>query len=197
MCICNGGGYLDIKSSINRSLDELLEDSDELILSHWDNQLGGEQEGLWVGHDEYPNIPQGELMQWYILARPRHPMLREVIIRVLMSLDGYNPIHEGGGQGVGLWGTLRTTGPIIYTHTLYDLMPQHQSRFRLLNLNRDWGFVYSIFSKPGESAHKKVLKTDYRKTYAPIVAHPKWWVQKITEAYLKLLQLYARKRELE
>lgn len=185
-----GGVYLDIKSTLTEPLENHLRSDDELVLSYWDNLPCGQQEGLWINHKEYPNIPRGELMQWIIISKPRHPMIREVIIQVLKNLDCYCPFTEIGGEGEGLWGTLRTTGPIAYTHSLVHSMPLYAGHFRIVNLYRDWGVLYSIYSEPGEFGHKKILRTDYRLSYNPIVAHPVKWVQWLATSFLKMLQGY-------
>lgn len=187
-----GGVYLDIKSTITRPIEETLSPLDSLYLSYWDNLEGGEQEGLWVNHKEYPDNPRGEIMQWCIVAPPYHPMIREVIIQVLWNLDHYCPFTSSGGQGEGLWGTFRTTGPIVYTHTL---LRETIGPVRFVNMYRDCGFVYSIYSKPGEFAHKRILKSDYRKSKYPIITHRLWWVQTSTLLFLRLLKLYASIRE--
>ena len=107
-----GGVYLDIKSSMERPLDEILLPSDRNIIYHWNNDV----EGCYKGFGYYPDLPRdrfpyGEFHQGFVISSPGHPILRAVILDVLKRLDNYNPFTTG----VGLWGVLRTTGPIAYS----------------------------------------------------------------------------------
>jgi inositol phosphorylceramide mannosyltransferase catalytic subunit len=102
-----GGVYLDIKSTIDRPLDELLKPDDEYILSHWRNGKNEPYEDWGV----HPSCgPRGEFQQWHIIAAPKHPFLRAVIRRVAANIDRYLPGGWTGKQGV-----LFLTGPIPYT----------------------------------------------------------------------------------
>ena len=107
-----GGVYLDVKSSMERPLDQILLPSDRNIIYHWNNDI----EGPYKGFGYYPDLPRerfphGEFHQGFVISSPGHPILRAVILDVLKCLDNYNPFTTG----VGLWGVLRTTGPIAYS----------------------------------------------------------------------------------
>ena len=46
-----GGVYLDIKSSLDKPLKDVLRAEDQFILTHWDNRPGEQYEGIGI----YPN----------------------------------------------------------------------------------------------------------------------------------------------
>lgn len=53
-----GGVYLDIKSSMERPLDELLLPSDRNIIYHWNNDV----EGCYKGFGYYPDLPRDRFL---------------------------------------------------------------------------------------------------------------------------------------
>ncbi|RKW46122.1 MAG: glycosyltransferase, partial [Porphyromonas sp.] len=65
-----GGVYLDIKSTNDLPLDDVLLPDEQYILAHWDNLEGG----MYVDHGRHPGLekvsPQGEYQQWFIVAAP-------------------------------------------------------------------------------------------------------------------------------
>ena len=185
-----GGLYLDIKSSVTKPLSETIREDDTYLLSYWNNLPGGGHEGY--GH--YSLLPdyieRGEIIQWYLVASPGHPLLREVIKTMLWRMDRYNPYIDG----VGWTGTVSTTGPVMYTKTIYDALQALPDAFpvRWLDIIGEAGFCYSIFDKvqgqtPQSPNHTAVLPADYRKNIRPLLAHRSPIIQKINEAYLFLL----------
>lgn len=152
-----GGVYLDLKSSLLRPLDEVLHPDDRYILSHWDNLPGQRYEvyGRFKELDSY--LPRGEYQQWYIIAAQGHPFLRAVILRVLYNIDHYHPWTKG----VGLWGTVKTTGPLAYTQAIYETI-QHMPDvpYRFLESALDLGIEYSIFDRGSElRGHRNAIPT--------------------------------------
>ena len=69
--------YLDIKSSIKTSFDEVIKPNDEFILTHWS--------GKRPPHYKLLKNKKGEFVNWFIACRPRHPFLKEVIKNVLLK----------------------------------------------------------------------------------------------------------------
>lgn len=130
-----GGLYLDIKSSANRPLNQLV-DGRQYILSHWDNGPEGTHK-KWGLH--FPDFPRGEFQQWFIASVPGHPFLKSVIDRVLTNIENYDPIRDGVGQK----GVINMTGPIAYTQAIRPIM--HQHRHHLAKNNHEIGLVYNIF----------------------------------------------------
>ena len=164
-----GGVYLDIKSSLDRPLREVLRDDDQFLLTHWDNRPGEQYEGMGI-IPELSFLPRGEYIQWCIISVSGHPLLRAVILRMLQNIDEYSPFV----QGAGLWGVLRVTGPIMYTRVVESLRPQlvEGRDYRLLDRPQEVGLRYSIYDNMGIYGHKKALGTNYNKHYTPIIMTP-------------------------
>lgn len=188
-----GGLYLDIKSSINKPLSDVFEESDSFVLSYWDNLPGQPHEG--VGH--YPSLPdyieRGEIIQWYIAASAGHPLLKKIIATMLFNIDHYNPYTSG----VGWTGTVATTGPVMYTKIIFDELnrsiPGHY-RVRWTDIIGDGGFQYSIMESQNQSVknvstplHTSLLTTDYRKACVPLIQNRSKIIQAINVVYLPML----------
>jgi hypothetical protein len=154
-----GGVYLDIKSTLNRPLDEVLRADDRFILSSWNNGKDEAFEG-WGLHAEVRHIPGGEFQQWHIIAAPRHPFLKAVIERVLTNIGKYNP----GLHGTGRPGVLRLTGPVAYTLAIAPLLSTYPHR--MVDSAKDLGLQYSIYD---QLAHKTIFKSHYTKLDESIV----------------------------
>lgn len=161
-----GGVYLDIKSSITRPLDEVLLPNEQFILTHWDNRKGEQYQGVGM-YDQVNFLPRGEYVQWCIIAVAGHPLLRAVILQMLRNIDEYNPFRDGSG----LWGVLKTTGPILYTRVVETMRHKliEGKDYRLLDSPKDISLRYSIFDGCGIYGHKKALKANYNKAYTPII----------------------------
>lgn len=160
-----GGVYLDIKSSFTQPLDEVLSDSDLYILSPWDNLPGQEYEGFGM-LPELTFLPRGEYIQWAIICAPGHPFLRAVLIQVFKNIDHYEPFS----CGVGLYGVIKTTGPVAYSHAIEPVRQQlDKGKYRLLNWPGEVGLQYSIYHQQGAYAHKKALKANYNIKHIPVI----------------------------
>ena len=148
-----GGIYLDIKSTILKPLDETLLPSDRFILYHWDN----EGDGPYKGYGFYPDLPRsrfpyGEFPQTFIISSPGHPILRAVILDVLSNLDSYSPFRTD----VGLWGVLRTTGPIAYSLAVERVTRELPARlYRHVRCIEDLGMRVSIYGTA--TGHRKAV----------------------------------------
>lgn len=164
-----GGVYIDIKTSLDKPLGEVLRPEDKFILTHWDNLPGGQYEGVGI-FGEVSFLPRGEYIQWCVASVAGHPLLRAVILRMLRNIDEYNPFRHGAG----LWGVLRTTGPVMYTQTIEALRPSliEGVDYRLLTKPQDIGLRYSIYDSEGIYGHKKALKANYNKATTPIIQTP-------------------------
>lgn len=154
-----GGVYIDIKSTLTKPLDTVIFDDDSYILSHWDNKSEDYKE--WGLYKELSHIPRGEYQQWHIIASAGHPILRNVIIRVLEKIDNYNPFNDG----ISTIGVLRTTGPIIYSLAIEEIRHQYPNQYRIVD-NNVMGLKYSIFKGWD---HKQVIQSFYNKGIAPII----------------------------
>jgi mannosyltransferase OCH1-like enzyme len=150
-----GGVWLDIKSTMTKPLDDLLLPEDEYILSNWNSDWPEH----WGNHPEYKIYPTREythlveLQQFFIISKKKHPFLKAVIDQVLENIKNYR--YKKGG--VGRKGTLRLTGPIMYTSVIYPLKPLY--KYRQVSIEDDFGFKYSIYDKEGD--HLKLFKVHY------------------------------------
>lgn len=163
-----GGVYLDIKSSCDLPLDDVLLPDEQYILAHWDNLEGG----MYEDHGRHPGLeevsPQGEYQQWFIVAASGHPFLREVILKVLQSIDNYNPWKVG----IGLYGVLRTTGPILYSLAIYDLIKRgtvSKEQYRFVSRIEDLGIRYSIYDQPNQIRVHRAILIPYEKQRRPVI----------------------------
>jgi mannosyltransferase OCH1-like enzyme len=152
-----GGVYLDIKSSIDKPLDAVLQPSDEYLLSQWPLGVGGR---YW----ELKHILNGEFQQWHVIARAGHPFLKSVIDAVIANIYCYE-----SSIGIGKIGVLRTTGPIAYTLAIHPLLSQHPHRFVS---GRELGMTYNVLSSTGYGqGHRSIFKKHYTTLTTPVVVN--------------------------
>ncbi|MDX1913964.1 MAG: glycosyltransferase [Methylophilus sp.] len=149
-----GGVYLDIKSSISKPLDDIIQSDDIYLLCHWANEFGQMHHG--IGHHRCISNVHGEFQQWHVIAAKGHPFLKAVIENVCNNITQYNPfIHDTGG-----WATVNATGPIAYTLAINSILNLH--KYRLVRNNHDYHLVYSIYEQKGLAlGHHKVLSKHY------------------------------------
>lgn len=153
-----GGVYLDIKSSTLRPLDDVIRPDDSYVLTNSGREFA-------ACFEELKNTSYGELLQWNIIAAPRHPFLKAVIEAVLRNIDVYSPTLHG----VGRYGVFRLTGPIAYSMAIGPLLDYHPHR--LCGFDCDYreelGLNYSIF--PDHNDHRKLFSTHYALLKEPII----------------------------
>lgn len=133
----NGGVYLDIKSTLNKPLDSVLLDSDQYILSQWQDPANPELHQIGK-FNIIKHVPGGEYQQWFIAATPGHPFLKAVLDRVIEHAKQYDIKN-----GVGKYPVLLLAGPIPYTLAIHPIKDQHPHR-KVLAYS-DLGFQYSIY----------------------------------------------------
>lgn len=170
-----GGVYLDIKSSIDKPLDDFLLPSDELILAYWD-----ETKEL-KGRRQSPEEPRGILMQWFLIAGPRHPILRELVVQVLRAIDEYNFVRDGAGQ----WNVFMLSGPQRYEEVIRTHKDKYRSRLRYVYFIEDWGGRYSIYGD--SNTHTGLFKVNYKTSKAPIVWNISPWGHRLFSGLMKLI----------
>lgn len=155
-----GGVYLDIKSTIDKPLSNVLNPDDRYLLSNWrDKKINKYAE--WGFSPEVANIANGEFQQWHVIAAPGHPFLKAVIENVLRNIDKYNP----GLHGVGKPAVLRVTGPIAYTLAIAPLL--HLYKHRFASSKSEIGLEYSIFNKIND--HNSIFKSHYSDLNEPVI----------------------------
>lgn len=155
-----GGLYLDIKSSLEIPLDQVIKVTDKYLLSHWANKPGETYEN-WGMYDDLPN-QNGEFQQWHIAAVEGHPFLKNVIENVCTNIINYNPFKSETGQ----LGIYKATGPIAYTLAILPLL--HQFTVTLARSNLEFGFIYSIFGDGTVSGHRLFFKNHHTQLDEPI-----------------------------
>lgn len=150
-----GGVYLDIKSTVTGRLDDYIHKEDAYILSHWEQP---------VAYKELAQFPQGEYMQWFIIASAGHPFLRQVIIRVINNMAAYNPLLHG----VGKQAVLRITGPFAYTLAIDSIIDQWP--YRVVEYPDKLGLKYSCFTNQwGKQSHETQLANHYSLNTTPVI----------------------------
>lgn len=156
-----GGVYLDIKSTLERPLDEVVNADDVFLLSTWQDEATPQYNG-WGKHGAIKDLPGGEFQQWHIASAPGHPFLKAVIENVLQNINMYDPYFHG----VGKTGVINLTGPIAYSLAIAPLLPKH--KYRLVKSKTDVGFVYTIF--PTHEGHTAIFSLHYMSQLNSIVS---------------------------
>lgn len=177
-----GGVYIDIKSSFDKPLAEVICLNDSCILSHWDNLAGQAHEGWTTQHPGLEDSPRGEYVQWYLVYQAGHPLLREIIIEILSRIESYNPFINSIGRG----GVLSTTGPIPYSRAILDHQARYREYIRIAELP-DLGFIYSIYDVGGALyKHKTIMPANYWRLTMPLVPSSNGVIQLCSSAFIKL-----------
>lgn len=148
-----GGIYLDIKSSATRPFSEILDPSDEFILTRWPKLRIPYVGNVWKTHRI-----DGEWIQWVIICRPKHPVWKHIIHDVLANFDKPEFTNAVGSAVCDI------TGPITYTNTIES----HRHRYSFTDRGdyRDFlGLVYD--NLPVD--HSKALKHHYTTLTEPIL----------------------------
>lgn len=122
-----GGIYLDLKSAMKYPLNDIIHPNDEFILSHWGS----------VSPHENILKKHGEFQQWHIICVKKHPLIKQVINKVIDNIRCYDKDKDG----VGKIGVLRITGPIPYTKAM--LQSIHLYNIRILKNHSDLGLIYN------------------------------------------------------
>lgn len=178
----SGGVYLDIKSTIERPLDEVVRDDDSYLLAQWRNGPGEHNEG-WGLHRDLAHVPGGEYMKYFIIAEPGHPYSKAVIERIVQNIKNYHPWSAVGRRGV-----LRTTGPVAYTqaiHPIRDLHPHRLTTEEELTAKPSIGGGYdhnAIFTRHYSTLTKPVVTLS---TVATVFSRPFVILRKIKYAFVK------------
>lgn len=154
-----GGFYLDIKSTTNVPLAQVLRPDDRYILSQWRNGPG-EIHATWGLYKEVAALPGGEFQQWFIACEPGHPFLKAVMERVLTEIDSYSPWTHG----VGKQGVLRTTG-LTYTQAILPLLASQPHR-RITN-ETELGLSYTVLR--AQYDHVALFRSHYVGLHTPVI----------------------------
>lgn len=183
-----GGVYLDLKSTMYESLDNVLNDNDSFILSNWDNKKGEPHEGFGKNYRELSHLENGEFMQWYIISTAGNYLLRRVIINVLKNIDNYSPIKHKVGQD----SVFKITGPNVYTLSIEECILEGYKKYRIVNIFKDFKFKYSICEQGDFKIlrHKNISKADYRVAWKPLIKNSNIFRLVFNFIYCKIYKLY-------
>lgn len=133
-----GGIYLDIKSEVVKPLYPFVDrisqqsiSSDILVVSHW-RDINPQWERFGS---------KGEIMNWVIICSPRHPVIRELIERMVRKI-------ESGYNGFDKLFVLETTGPILLTETIIDMYLNYHTTIIITDEINDY-FEYMSYRCTG------------------------------------------------
>lgn len=160
-----GGVWLDIKSSMNQSLNTIIKKDDYFLLSQWQNKISEPFKG-WGLHRLLQHIPGGEFQQWHIISIKNNPFIKAVIEKVLTNIHNYNPTIFGVGSN----GVFITTGPTAYSLAIEPLLKKYNHRF--VDSIRDLKLEYSIYNSDNNEnkvLHRSLYKTHYNSLNESII----------------------------
>lgn len=163
-----GGVYLDIKSNVNRSLDDIIKKEDEFV---W--QSGRAQN--WDFRDRMKNIgrkdKQSEIMQWFICIRPKHLFLWNVLEAIKEEMQKNKYVKYRQYDDI-----FDLTGPHIYSRVIYGMMDDNLYPHRELDTN-DKSF---IFNKVQKQYSWSIGKSTYHYVSTPVLKYKPNLVEKFT-----------------
>mgnify|MGYP006417813883 CR=1 FL=1 len=168
-----GGIYLDIKSSLNKPLREIINNTDEYILTSWISDSILQKSSKTIYSRNFVNTKFAEYPQWYIISRSNHPFLQKVIEKCIYNLT--YPMLTYGTQTV-----LMTCGPIMYTNIIYPIRKKYNFTFRKNKYNNL--LQYSIHKN---NDHFKYYKNNYRNCNKTIMKNN---IFKLDGIYIKNVQ---------
>lgn len=159
-----GGIYLDIKSSVVKDIDPLIEKyGDKLFAIKGRYSLSTKlidnfyiEEKLSLNHNwsHFSGTPNGEYNNWFIASPAGNPILKSVILQTLSNitygLADKNYIY-------GEISVLAMTGPLMYTRVIVN--HENKDDYVLFNPRLDNKLVYKLVN------HKKIMgDKHYRKS---------------------------------
>jgi mannosyltransferase OCH1-like enzyme len=159
-----GGVYLDVKSGMTGSLNDIIQSNDHYLLSHWENEVGQPFETWGLYPHSKISLARGEFQNWFIIAKERHPFLDAVITKVRENIEKYTP----DDFGLGVMGIMNTTGPIAYTLAIQEILGMFPHR---IFSSYQAGLRYSLYGEDAKTAfsHHRLFKNHYRYLNEPIV----------------------------
>jgi len=143
-----GGVYLDIKSNCSKPFDEIIQEDDEIILTHWQQRWN-----YHILHNTY-----GEYCQWIMINSPGHPLLKKVIDSVTKKIRDYTVEKDG----VGKWAVITTTGPLPYYYAINPDILEHN--VTVYNDHTQLGLSYNNC----KTHHEKIFNNHYTTLTTPV-----------------------------
>ena len=102
-----GGVYFDLKSGSKVPLRKIIKPNDEMIIFVWENK--------------FLNKIIDKAINWCIIAKKKHPLLKIVLDTIHNKILNYNIKKDGFGKD----GVLSLTGPKIFEKVVYENIKNH------------------------------------------------------------------------
>lgn len=168
-----GGVYLDMKSSMEKPLDTIINAEDEFITSNWHS----ERETPWNhfgGWGDVSHVPGGEYQQWFVIANKGNKILEKIINQVLSNINNY----EFSIHGSGMNAVFALTGPCVYTRVVFNNINNYKVRFIDSALE---GIIYHAIPSEKQT-------TNYRNQTLPVVLNTNF--QKIESRHMPYMNIF-------
>lgn len=181
-----GGIYLDIKSTCIVPFDEVIQLSDEFLVSKWeiDPATGNRKFGR---HKELQKLKIDEFQQWFLISIPQNPVFLSVIDYITEQIAISPTRHH---TKFGKLGVLELTGPIAFSKVLAQFVGQ-------INLREidsySEGFRYKSSVGTSEISYATKSGKHYSKIYEPIVLQNNYFKMQV-QTYLNFLAFQWVKR---
>lgn len=142
----HGGIYLDLDSFITDKFSNIINDKDEVLinLEIWDFPVNKNYHSSFseadiiqtiLGYDKekintYKNTGfQKQLAQNFLIYRPRHPFLLEVINEVVSNINKWKQIEADNKVKSSISKTIHITGPSVYTKAINRFLYENKSKY--------------------------------------------------------------------
>jgi len=159
-----GGIYLDIKSTTLVPFRQIINSTDEFLISKWQrNSENGLR--LFGQHKELLKLDIDEYQQWFLISKPNHPAFSKIINTVserILNLSGFK-LGKFGRLGV-----LELTGPIVFTKVVVNFL--NLGNIREIDSYAE-GLRYKALSQGEELVYRNSSAPHYSEIFEPIVLH--------------------------
>lgn len=152
-----GGIYLDIKSGA-KELCKLILPNDKMIVSTWGHSLPKAVNILAPFKKSIWKHNYAELQQWWLICSPKHPLMLNVIIKVVNYIDKrikQNRCDKESKLGNYTIDVLETTGPLIFTETIEEEKEKGLDSLRLTCADGNGIMIYDVDGKHKKNSYNK------------------------------------------
>ncbi len=155
LCILfdRGGGYLDIDSTLNFSLDEIDPTFSELISFEGSRVKDAFHPDLFPDLELFQNpeltnlkylkFPENVALNWALFFSPGHQILR-IAIDEIVEKSKFIKGHVFEDIGVAV---VHTTGPIIFTHAIWRYLKESPTPINQMGLDFDGLGVFKAIGR--------------------------------------------------
>lgn len=155
----NGGVYLDIKSTFIKPLNDVIESNDRFIVSNWPSSIDGVSTSHW---GILPELNYREFPMFFIISEKKSLVIHKCINDVMTNIKTYNPFKDG----VGLKGTYKLAGPIVYSKSVNFFL--NKGFIRLATME-ELGLRYTFYNLNNPVVGSSQLLSQYKKNFNPIL----------------------------